>query len=159
MERWQPIAGTAYLASDQGQVRGADGLLRAQHQDRRGYWRVHLSIDRRQGTYYAHRLVAAAFLGPCPQGMVVCHGPLGSGCNRLANLRYASQSENCGIDKLRDGTHHRGERQGSAKLTTAVVLAIRAMAGRYSQEEIAWALGTTRANVANIITRRRWAWL
>lgn len=160
MERWQAIAGTAYWASDQGQIRGPDGLLRAQHQDRRGYWRVHLSIERRQRTYYVHRLVAAVFLGPCGPGMVVCHGPGGSSDNCLLNLRYGSQSENCGIDKLRDGTHHRGERQGRSQLTTPMVLAIRALAaGLYRQSDIAWALGTSRANVANIVSRRSWAWL
>lgn len=160
MERWQAIAGTAYWASDQGRVRGMDGCLRAQHQDRRGYWRVHLSIERRQRTFYVHRLVAAAFLGPVPAGQVVCHGPAGPGDNGLANLRYASQSENCGIDKLRDGSHHRGERQGRSQLNAAKVLAIRALAGGpYRQAEIAWALQTSRANVANIVNRRSWAWL
>ncbi len=158
---WRPIPGFEgrYWASDNGLIRGTDGRLRSQQQCRRGYWRVHLSADGRQRTLLVHRLVAAAFLGPCPEGLVVCHGPAGAGCNAIGNLRYASQRDNCGIDKLRDGTHHRGERQGRAQLTAAVVLAIRAMAGRYSQEEIAWAVGTSRANVANIVSRRRWAWL
>ena len=158
---WRPIPGyeERYWASSTGLIRGTDGRLRSQQQCRRGYWRVHLSAAGRQRTLLAHRLVAASFLGPCPSDLVVCHGPAGAGCNAITNLRYGSQSENCGIDKLRDGTHHRGERQGSAKLTTEVVLAIRAMAGSCSQEEIAKAVGTTRSNVANILTRRRWAWL
>lgn len=159
---WQAIPGFDghYEASSAGQIRGVDGRLRAQQRDRRGYWRVHLSAQGRQGTYWVHRLVAAAFLGSCPAGLVVCHGPGGPGDNRLENLRYASQAENCGADKLRDGTHHRGERQGASQLRTPQVLAIRALAaGGYRQDDIAWALGASRANVANIVTRRRWGWL
>lgn len=159
---WQPIPGFEgrYEVSAAGQVRGIDGRLRAQHQDRRGYWRVHLSRAGRQRTYWVHRLVAAAFLGPCPAGLVVCHGPGGPSDNRLANLRYASQSENCSTDKLRDGTAQRGSRHGRAQLSPPVVLAIRALAaGPYRQRDIAWALGTSRANVANIASRRSWAWL
>lgn len=160
--RWQPIPGFdgRYAISSSGQVRGADGRLRAQHQDRRGYWRVHLSASGRQRTHWVHRLVAAAFLGPCPAGLVVCHGPGGPGDNRLANLRYGSQRENCSIDKLRDGTAQRGSRHGRAQLSAPVVLAIRALAAKgYRQADIAWALGASRANVANIASRRSWAWL
>lgn len=159
---WKPIPGyeSHYWVSDDGQVRGVDGRLRRQNRSAAGYWRVHLSRDGMQKTHNVHRLVAAAFLGPCPPDMVVCHGSGGSGDNRLANLRYASQRENCSVDKLRDGTHHRGERQGSAKLTVPMVLAIRALAAAgFRQDDIAWALEISRANVANIVTRRRWAWL
>lgn len=161
-EAWMPVPGFEghYWVSNNGRVKGDDGQLRTQHRSSNGYWRVHLSRCGRQGTYYVHRLVAAAFLGPCPPGMVVCHGPAGQGCNALSNLRYASQSENCGVDKLRDGTHHRGECYGRSKLTTPTVWAIRALAANgYRQEDIAWALGISRANVANIVTRRRWGWL
>ncbi len=159
---WREIPGFQgrYWASADGLIRGADGRLRAQHQNARGYRRVHLSAGGRQRTHYVHRLVAAAFLGPCPDGQVVCHGTAGPGDNRISNLRYASQSENCSLDKLRDGTHHRGERHGRAQLQVALVLAIRALAAAgYRQQDIAWALSLTRANVANIVCRRSWAWL
>lgn len=159
---WRVIPGFAgrYWIHVSGQIQGADGKRRCQQRSANGYWRVHLSRSGRQGTYYVHRLVAAAFLGPCPPGMVVCHGPAGQGCNALSNLRYASHRENCGADKLRDGTHQRGERHGRSQLKTAQVLAIRALASQgYSKSDIAWALGVSRVNVAHIITRRRWAWL
>lgn len=159
---WRLIPGFdgRYWISDDGQIKGAEGRLRRQHRSARGYWRVHLSNGDGQRTYNVHRLVAAAFLGPCPPGMVVCHGPGGPGDNRLSNLRYASQRENCSIDKLRDGTHQRGERHGRVKLTTPLVLAIRGLAaGGYRQQDIAWALDITRSNVANIVHRRSWAWL
>jgi hypothetical protein len=158
---WLPVPGFEgrYWVSSSGLVQGADGRLRRQHRSAKGYWRVHLSDGGRQRTHNVHRLVAAAFLGPCPPGLVVCHGPGGPGDNRPANLRYASQAENCGADKLRDGSAQRGERHGASQLTAAMVLAIRALAGHYRQGDIAWALGTSRANVANIIHRRSWAWL
>jgi hypothetical protein len=49
-------------------------------------------------------LVAAAFLGPKPPGMVVCHGPAGNGDDRLANIRYDTHSGNR-RDAVRDGTY------------------------------------------------------
>lgn len=159
---WRPIPGFEdhYRIDASGQVQGADGRVRRQHRSSNGYWRVHLSRAGRQGTYYIHRLVAAAFLGPCPPGLVVCHGPAGKQCNAISNLRYDTMRANNGPDKLRDGCHQRGERHGRSQLKTAQVLAIRALAaGSYRQGDIAWALGVSRANVAHIIARRRWSWL
>jgi Bacterial regulatory proteins, gntR family/HNH endonuclease len=72
-----------------------------------------------QRTFPVHILVARAFLGPPPAGMVVCHGPGRMLDNRLVNLSYGTQGKNCGADKRRDGTI-------SAKLTEDAVREIRA---------------------------------
>ena len=49
-----------------------------------------------------HQLVCESFIGPCPEGMEVCHGPNGKLDNSLANLRYGTRSENA-QDRFRYG--------------------------------------------------------
>ncbi len=50
-----------------------------------------------------HRIVAEAWLGLCPDGFEVCHGPSGQLDNSVYNLRYGTRSDNQ-LDKRRDGT-------------------------------------------------------
>lgn len=55
-------------------------------------------------TWLVHRLVAMAFLGPCPPGYVVCHNNGNPLDNRLENLRWDSRSANA-YDSIEHGTH------------------------------------------------------
>lgn len=57
-----------------------------------------------------HSVIAAAFIGPRPEGMVVCHNDGDSTNNRVDNLRYDTQSANV-RDAVKHGVH------GEAKLT------------------------------------------
>lgn len=54
--------------------------------------------------HYVHQLVLLAFVGPCPDGMEVCHNNGNSHDNRLINLRYDTRSANT-LDKVTHGTH------------------------------------------------------
>lgn len=72
-----------------------------------------------------HRLVAIAFLGNPPPAHQVAHADGDKTNNHVNNLRWATCRENI-LDKQVHGTQARGETQGSAKLTSADVLAIRA---------------------------------
>lgn len=59
-----------------------------------GYLRVGLRQEGRTRTVYVHRLVALAYLGPCPEGQEVRHL---NGCpadNRVENLAYGTHLEN-----------------------------------------------------------------
>lgn len=67
-----------------------------------------------------HQLVAAAFIGPCPEGQEVRHGPNGKPDNRASQLCYGTSAQNH-ADRLRDGISNQGERHGNAKLTDAIV--------------------------------------
>lgn len=48
----------------------------------------------RNGIGYAHRLVAAAWIGPCPEGKEVSHRNHVRDDNRAENLRYLTRQEN-----------------------------------------------------------------
>jgi hypothetical protein len=62
-------------------------------------------------------------------------------------------------DRLIHGTHNRGERQGSHKLTEADVHKIRSLSGRLSQTAIANRFGIDPSTVNNIHSGKRWGWL
>lgn len=118
-EMWRDIADyeNYYQVSDLDRVRSLDRIV----PDPRGGTRklkrkilrprsngsrlmIDLHKDGITTTMYVHRLVAAAWIGPCPDGMEVCHGPNGQLDNSVYNLRYDTRTNNH-IDKRRDGTH------------------------------------------------------
>lgn len=106
-----------------------------------------------------HILVATAFLGQCPPGMEVRHGPEGSLVNRAAELSYGTQSDNMN-DRVRDGTSNRGEQCWRAVLTEEIVLAcrVRVLNGE-SQTSLAREFGVHVMTVNDAIHGRTWAWL
>lgn len=68
------------------------------------YLSVTLWKDGIQTTMMVHRIVAEAWLGPCPDGQEVCHGPNGQLDNSVSNLRWDTRRNNK-LDCRRDGTH------------------------------------------------------
>lgn len=108
---WEGI----YEVSDWARVRGLDRINCAGHRRRgqiltqtllpNGYYVVSLSDGPRRKKRAVHRLVAEAFLGPCPEGMEVRHGPAGKADNKPDNLRYGTHIANV-EDNVRDGTPH-----------------------------------------------------
>lgn len=120
-ESWKPIPGweELYDVSDLGNVRSVARViarsngwplpvrerLLAQHSTRYGHRHVKLYRDGKGTAYGVHRLVMAAFDGPCPDGMQVCHNNGDASDNRLSNLRYGTPTENS-RDMIRHGTHY-----------------------------------------------------
>jgi len=88
--------------------------------------------------------------------MECCHGDGDRTNNCLENLRWGTKRSNQ-ADRLRHGTHNRGERHKSSKLTKAQVLAIRN--DSRSCPEIAKDHGIHPTYVSQIKRRVRWAWL
>lgn len=76
------------------------------------------------------------------------------GCVNRKHLRWATHIENM-ADQLIHGTSNRGERNGSAKLTEAQVLEIRAASD--TQATIANRFGVSQATVSQIIKLQKWA--
>jgi NUMOD4 motif/HNH endonuclease len=131
-ECWLPAVGWEglYEVSDLGRVRSLPlpgpykrgtrrGRILKLNPDHRGYLRVMLYRLNHQGrkNAFVHRLVAEAFLGPCPIGMQIRHGPLGKLDNRAASLCYGTKVDDA-EDRTRDHCYH-------AKLTRAVAMEIR----------------------------------
>lgn len=108
--------------------------------------------------YLVHRLVAAAFIGPCPDGFEVSHND-GDQLNcRAGNLEYLTHAQNEAL-KLKHGTHSRGSRNGAAKLTEAQVIEIRRLFASSAPPrgvDIARRFGVSQSIVSNIRHGTRW---
>jgi hypothetical protein len=120
-ETWLPVPGYEgmYEASDQGRIRSlarvvmmSDGrtktvrerILRPGANSVTGYTLVDLYADGVRTTFNIHRLVMLAFVGPCPDGLEVCHNDGNRANNTRSNLRYDTRSANH-LDSVRHGTH------------------------------------------------------
>lgn len=110
-EEWLPTQFAGYEVSSLGRIRSLKGSApRALYQHRgKHYLTVSLSVNGKVTTQYVHQLVAVAFLGPRPAGLVTCHGAAGKQENAVVNLRYDRQS-NDNRDTLRDGTNFEANR-------------------------------------------------
>lgn len=117
-EEWRPVVGFEgiYEVSNLGGVRGLPRIdaqghyrrLRVFKPSRMDTW-GHLGVKlRRNGvarSFYVHRLVLEAFVGPCPAGMEACHWNDIPSDNRLSNLRWGTASDNR-FDRVRNGGDH-----------------------------------------------------
>lgn len=123
-ERWLPISGfPGYEVSDAGRVRRGDHI-KSLRPPRKGHNSVVLSRAAKNYTRMLGPLVAEAFIGPKPAGMVVRHDNGDGLDDRASNLLYgtAIQNEN---DKRRHGTAPIGENHPAAKLAESHVRDIR----------------------------------
>jgi hypothetical protein len=110
-ETWKPVPGFHnYEASSLGRVRSLTRTVRCVrhgHEGTRvrrgvvlkptpnkGYLVVKLANDSRIVTYGVHQVVAMAFHGACPSGLVVDHINTVKTDNRPENLEYVTNSEN-----------------------------------------------------------------
>lgn len=113
-EVWKDVQGWEryYQVSNLGQVRSLDRTIRCRNPQGRmasrrfrgrtlvscasklGYPGVHLTRPGRVEYHFVHWLVAAAFIGPRPRGLVVMHKDETQDNNRVTNLKYGTHSEN-----------------------------------------------------------------
>lgn len=119
-ETWKPAVGWEehYEVSDHGRVRSVDRTIHYKDgrtylykgksmkawKDRRGYFVVTLHSGGKKKNKFIHRLVAEAFIGPCPDGMECLHGDGNKTNNHADNLRWGTSSEN-NLDTVRHGRH------------------------------------------------------
>lgn len=152
-ERWLPVVGFEgrYEVSDLGRVRslrfrgnGGPQVMRTTT-NHNGYHVITLGFERKQ--FRVPRLVLAAFVGPCPRGMEVCHAPdFSKNNNRLDNLRWDTTKANC---EERDSAV--GVRNFKCKLTDAQAREVAwRCRSRENQNKLAAEFGITSARVSQL---------
>lgn len=182
MEEWRDIPGYEgyYQASDAGRVRSLHRAFARDPNDLKekaaldahaataprlqkkilslvvGYaGRLNVVLCKHSKTrkFQVHRLVLLAFVGPCPEGMECRHLDGDHTNNRLSNLCWGTREENA-QDRIRHGTHGRGENAAAAKLTEQQVREIRA--DPRGARRLARVYGVSMVAIHYIKTRRTW---
>lgn len=175
-ERWKVIPGIrdVYEVSDYGRIRSflsntgnrktIPRILKPMiHKS--GYRMVNIR-EKEDGLVKKKRmapLILTAFIGPCPKGLEAAHWDGVKTNDKLSNLRWATKKENQ-HDKIRHGTHNRGERSGSAKLTEKDILEIRRRYVPFSRGpdntvNMAREFGVTSQHLGNVIKRKKWSYI
>lgn len=161
-EIWKPVVGFEgwYEVSSFGRIRRkktARVLKTSTNHDR--YATIKFSVHNKRTTYTVHKHVAAAFLGPRPEGKQVHHRNGKKQDNRAANLEYVTASEN--ILRYYAGEHSiRGERHPNAKLTARAVQAMRDLRDLgYSFADIAKWFGVGISGATLAIKGRNWSFV
>lgn len=130
--RWRvPPSAPNYEVSEYGEVRRITAgkgtrvgyVLKQCPAKAGGYPSVLLSHNGKARIRTVHSLVAEAFLGPRPVGLVVCHCDGDPTNNHVSNLRYDTYAGNS-ADMVAHGTCLFGERVPTARLTNDEVRAI-----------------------------------
>ena len=113
-EVWKDVPGYdgEYQVSNFGRVRSYKTVgvskkkfcwLRTPQISDDGYFMVMLTMKGRKSKLVrVHQLVASAFLGPCPAGMIVSHIDESRTNNVVWNLKYATQKENMNMPLARE---------------------------------------------------------
>lgn len=172
MEEWRDIVGYIgyYQVSNLGRVRSRDrvvphshtgaqarkGVLLGLAPNRHGRLQIRLHRDGGGQVCRVHRLVAAAFHGPCPAGMECCHNDGDKLNNHASNLRWDTPEANR-ADRTAHGVNQ-GERGGAAKLTRGQVVEIR-QALTTSSRCLARQYGVARSTIRDIRARKTWSHL
>ena len=170
-EAWRPVVGygSQYEVSNLGRVRGLgrsdsvrerrkikDRFLKPFLRDQGGYLTVRFTTSAKTKTFYLHRVVLEAFVGPCPEGMECAHdNGISTDC-RLRNLAWKTRRANAD-DRIKHGRLPKGEKHHKARLCIGDVERVRDLrrsGGTYSQ--IGEWLGVPWPTVADVIKRRSW---
>jgi hypothetical protein len=119
-EEWRDVVGyeDIYSVSSLGRVRRdltvrkhkAGKILKPCTSGR--YSSVTLCYQGKQKTFNVHQLVAAAFIGECPEGMEVNHKKQPKTNNRISNLEYITHIQNIRL-AVKEGLTATGDRHYS----------------------------------------------
>lgn len=121
-----------------------------------GYPCVTLCANGKRKTHQVHRLVAEAFLDPCPEGHEVNHKDGVKHHNDATNLKWVTPAENVAHAEQM-GLYLCGEQHGNSKLTTAQVVEMRRLhALGKTQGELGKIFETSQTNVGLIVRYEHW---
>jgi hypothetical protein len=123
-----------------------------------GYLEVCIRSHGKGKTTAVHKLVAEAFLGPCPEGLQVCHDDNDKTNPRLDNLCYGTPKQN-NADKKRHGTQQEGSRVAGAKLVESDVIEIMQMRAGWLFRQIAEKYGVQEGTIGKIFRGETWSHL
>ena len=161
-EIWKPvIRNLNYEVSNRGRIRrcvGGQGtrigkILKCSSNGR--YHQVGLFRNNMASRELVHILVAAAFIGPCPDGKEVNHKDACRTHNWSTNLEYCTPIENM-EHASRNGLLRIGERNHQTKLTDDQVIWIREqVAGGRSRRSVAKELGLSFQYVGEIVSKKK----
>jgi hypothetical protein len=155
-EGWYEVSSLGRVRrSRPGKATFVGKVLRPGSRRKNGYKTVYLRRRGDDKQREVHRLVAGAFIGPCPTGKEVNHLDGNPANNRAENLEYCTRAENVqhayrmGLTSPSHGEHHH-----MAKLTTDQVIIIRMCSAPASV--LARALGVSRPAIRAIKKLRNW---
>lgn len=167
-EIWKAIPGFEdfYEVSNRGRIRQLaarrgtrQGRITTGTKHNRGYRYINLCGHSKEHRRVAlvHRLVAEAFLGPCPEGMTVNHKNGDKTDNRAENLEYLTNGDNVKHAWSTGLVNNRGERNHHAVLNEDDVREIRRRRSEGAKlKELANEFGVTISNVGYIARGHTW---
>lgn len=158
LEEWRDVVGYEgyYQVSSIGRVRRVRKyiykILAPAIQPHRGYPYVALCVNSKVKTFQVHKLVAEAFIGPCPEGYEVNHKDSDRANSMVNNLEYVTRRENI-LHSVANGRWVVNNRL--PVLTQDQADDIREkLASGYNQTELASLYEVSRGTIANVLYRR-----
>lgn len=173
-EEWRPVKHYEgmYSVSNLGRVRSEGRVVIDRRKRRRFFPGQLLRFNRNSGgrltvtlyyqsepqTLLVHDVVARAFLGPKPQGLVTIHGPGGCLDNRPENLSYGLPMDSASRSELYKKILPKGEKHWHSKLNEQAIRVIRTIPReRGTVKALAKAYGVSEATIQNVLKGRTWA--
>lgn len=172
-EIWKPVVGfeERYEVSNLGRLRSvprkwhtergvAEGRLLKTSIDKAGYEQIKLrGSTGNEKSATVHILVAAAFIGPRPEGNRIDHLDADRSNNKLSNLEYVTTSEDIRRMYERNGGRpaFKGAGNPMAKVTDQKVRQIRRLAAEgMTYRQLAKEYGITPKHAYKIVRREEW---
>jgi NUMOD4 motif/HNH endonuclease len=175
VEEWRAIPGLegSYEVSSLGRVKSLPRIVLCSNnrsqlvkggilkltKSQYGYLQTSVSIASTCRTRNVHILVALAFIGPRPEGLIVLHGENGQLDNSVGNLSYGTHKLNA-QHRHRDGTACTGEKNHKALLTVEKVWLARAVVPngpRGTLQRLAEEWGVHRSTLGYAVSGKHWA--
>lgn len=153
MEAWKPIVGYEgnYEVSDLGRIKNVKRGKILIPQNARGYRRVDLCKNGVRKLIQVHKMVCAAFIGPCPENQEINHKNGVRDDNRLENLEYLTRQNNA-LHARRVLHRCCGEKHPRARLSNEAILEIiNLYASGLNQSQIARTYSVTPRHICQIV--------